>query len=65
MLTFVQFFRPALVPAIFGLGDARSLRKVNSMGHEGVILPGPGALVGLIFLSRHFEAGRLIDGVVE
>ena len=31
------------------------------MGHEGVIRQRPGALVGLVLLSHHLEAGRSLE----
>ena len=40
-------------------------RDGESNGHEGVIPTGPAALVGLVFLPRHFEAGYSLEAHVS
>ena len=39
----------------------QKLAKVSLVGHAGVIPPRPGALAGLLFLSRQLEAGRSLE----
>ena len=50
-------------PANFALGHARSIR--SSEWHKRVILPGPGALLGVLFLSCHLVAGRSLETYVS